>query len=96
MKLGYFNQLQMPKPWRENGEALLYKEAMEQAVYAEAVGFDYYWQTEHHFYPEIGHTSAPEVFLAALAQRTSKIRLGLGCTVLPCNHPYRIVEFVQR
>jgi len=24
MKFGYFNQLQMPKPWRENGEVLLY------------------------------------------------------------------------
>ena len=69
MKLGYFNQLQMPKPWPENAEVALYKEAMEQAIRAEAVGFDYYWQTEHHFYPEIGHSSCPELFLAALAQR---------------------------
>ena len=35
MKFGYFSQLQMPKPWRENGEILLYKEAMEQAIHAE-------------------------------------------------------------
>ena len=79
MKFGYFNQLQMPKPWRENGEVLLYKEAMEQAVHAESVGFDCYWQTEHHFYPEIGHSSSPELFLAALAQRTTTIRLGSVC-----------------
>ncbi len=95
MKFGYFSQLQMPKPWRENGEVLLYKEAMEQAVHAESVGFDYYWQTEHHFYPEIGHSSSPELFLAALAQRTSTIRLGLAVVVLPCNHPYRVVEYVS-
>jgi len=95
MKFGYFNQLQMPKPWPENGEVLLYKEAMEQAVHAESMGFDYYWQTEHHFYPEIGHSSAPELFLAALAQNTSTIRLGLGVVVLPCNHPYRVVEYVS-
>ena len=95
MKFGYFSQLQMPKPWRENGEVLLYKEAMEQAIYAEAVGFDYYWQTEHHFYTEIGHSSVPELFLAALAQRTSTIRLGLGVVVLPCNHPYRVVEYIS-
>ena len=95
MKFGYFSQLQMPKPWRENGEILLYKEAMEQAVYAESVGFQYYWQTEHHFYSEIGHSSSPELFLAALAQRTSTIRLGLGVVVLPCNHPYRVVEYVS-
>lgn len=95
MKIGYFNQLQMPKPWRENAEPLLYKEAMEQAIRAEEVGFDSYWQTEHHFYPEIGHSSAPELFLAALAQHTSKIRLGFGCVILTCNHPYRVVEYVS-
>lgn len=95
MKFGYFSQLQSPKPWRENEEVLLYKEAMEQAVYAEAVGFDYYWQTEHHFYTEIGHSSAPELFLAALAQRTTKIRLGPAVVVLPCNHPYRVVEYIS-
>ena len=95
MKFGYFNQLQMPKPWRENGEVLLYKEAMKQAVHAESVGFDCYWQTEHHFYPEIGHSSSPELFLAALAQRTTTIRLGLAVVVLPCNHPYRVVEYVS-
>ena len=95
MKFGYFSQLQMPGPWPENAEALLYKHAMEQAIHAEAVGFDYYWQTEHHFYPEIGHSSTPELFLAALAQRTSTIRLGLGVVVLPCNHPYRVAEYVS-
>ena len=95
MKFGYFNQLQMPKPWPQNAEAKLYKEAMDEAVLAEEVGFEYYWQTEHHFYPEIGHSSAPELFLAALAQHTSKIRLGLGVVVLPCNHPFRVVEFVS-
>ena len=95
MKFGYFNQLQMPKPWPENAEVLLYKEAMEQAVHAESMGFDYYWQTEHHFYTEIGHSSAPELFLAALAQRTTKIRLGPAVVVLPCNHPYRVVEYIS-
>ena len=95
MRFGYFNQLQMPRPWNENSEAQLYKNAMEQAVHAEAVGFDYYWATEHHFYSEIGHSSSPEVFLAALAQHTSKIRLGFGVVVLPCNHPYRVVEYVS-
>ena len=49
MKFGYFSQLQMPKPWQDDGEVLLYKNAMAQAVHAESVGFDCYWQTEHHF-----------------------------------------------
>ena len=40
MKFGYFNQLQMPKPWPENAEAKLYKEAMDEAVLAEEVALN--------------------------------------------------------
>src|SRR5919108_568701 len=85
----------MHKPWRQHEEVLMYKEAITEAVHAEAVGFDAYWQTEHHFYTEIGHSSAPEIFLAALSQRTSRIRLGFGVVVLPCNHPFRVAEYVS-
>jgi len=95
MKFALFNQLQMPKPWGENAEVRLYKESIREAVHAEAVGFDAYWQTEHHFYTEIGHSSAPEIVLAAISQQTSRIRLGLGVVVLPCNHPYRVAEYVS-
>jgi alkanesulfonate monooxygenase SsuD/methylene tetrahydromethanopterin reductase-like flavin-dependent oxidoreductase (luciferase family) len=95
MKFALFNQLQIPKPWRQNAEVLIYKEAIVEAMHAEAVGFDAYWQTEHHFYTEIGHSSAPEIVLAALSQRTSRLRLGLGVVVLPCNHPYRVAEYVS-
>jgi alkanesulfonate monooxygenase SsuD/methylene tetrahydromethanopterin reductase-like flavin-dependent oxidoreductase (luciferase family) len=95
MKFALFNQLQIPKPWRQNAEVLMYKDAIAEAVHAEAVGFDAYWQTEHHFYTEIGHSSAPEIVLAALSQRTTRLRLGLGVVVLPCNHPYRVAEYVS-
>jgi alkanesulfonate monooxygenase SsuD/methylene tetrahydromethanopterin reductase-like flavin-dependent oxidoreductase (luciferase family) len=32
MKFALFNQLQMPKPWRENAEALMRKEAIEEGI----------------------------------------------------------------
>src|SRR5215467_7360073 len=73
MKFALFNQLQMPRPWRQHEEVLMYKEAITEAVHAEAVGFDAYWQTEHHFYTEIGHSSAPEIVLAANYKRTSRL-----------------------
>jgi alkanesulfonate monooxygenase SsuD/methylene tetrahydromethanopterin reductase-like flavin-dependent oxidoreductase (luciferase family) len=95
VQFALFNQLQMPKPWPQNAEALRHKEAIEEAVFAEAVGFDSYWQTEHHFYTEIGHSSAPEIVLAAISQRTTRLRLGLGVVVLPCNHPFRVAEYVS-
>jgi alkanesulfonate monooxygenase SsuD/methylene tetrahydromethanopterin reductase-like flavin-dependent oxidoreductase (luciferase family) len=95
MKFALFNQLQIPRPWRANAEARMHKEAIAEAVHAEAVGFDAYWQTEHHFYTEIGHSSAPEIVLAAISQLTTTLRLGLGVVVLPCNHPYRVAEYVS-
>lgn len=96
VKFGYFSQLQMPKPWKsENAEYELFWNSMQEAIHAEEVGFDYYWETEHHFYREIGHSSSPEVFLAALAQHTKRIRLGFGVVVLPCNHPFRVAEYVS-
>jgi alkanesulfonate monooxygenase SsuD/methylene tetrahydromethanopterin reductase-like flavin-dependent oxidoreductase (luciferase family) len=95
VKFGYFNQLQHPRPWHsDHPDAEVHRNALAQAIKAEEVGFNSYWQTEHHFYQEIGHSSAPEVFLAALSQHTSKIRLGYGVVVLPVNHPYRVAEQV--
>jgi alkanesulfonate monooxygenase SsuD/methylene tetrahydromethanopterin reductase-like flavin-dependent oxidoreductase (luciferase family) len=73
----------------------MYKEAIEEAVYAEAVGFNAYCRTEHHFYTEIGHRSAPEMALAAISQRTDCLRLGLGVVVLPCNRSFRVPEYVS-
>src|SRR6478672_4976339 len=86
----------MPKPWAsETAEQDLFWDGIKQAVQAEAVGFHSYWETEHHFYTEIGHSSAPEIFLAALAQHTKTIRLGTGVVVLPCNHPFRVAEYIS-
>ena len=76
----------------ENVDHRIHWDTLAEAVLAEQVGFDYYWATEHHFYEEIAHSSAPEVFLAALAARTTRIRLGHGVVVLPCNHPIRVAE----
>jgi alkanesulfonate monooxygenase SsuD/methylene tetrahydromethanopterin reductase-like flavin-dependent oxidoreductase (luciferase family) len=58
------------------------------------VGFDYVWEVEHHFMEEYSHSSAPEVFLAAAAARTSRIRLGHGIVQIPprVNHPARVAE----
>jgi alkanesulfonate monooxygenase SsuD/methylene tetrahydromethanopterin reductase-like flavin-dependent oxidoreductase (luciferase family) len=95
MQCALFKQLQRPKPWRENAAALSYKEAMAAAVHAEAVGCDAYGQTAYRFSTDIGHRSAPEMVLATLSQRTSRLRLGLGVVVLPWHHPYRVVEDVS-
>jgi alkanesulfonate monooxygenase SsuD/methylene tetrahydromethanopterin reductase-like flavin-dependent oxidoreductase (luciferase family) len=60
------------------------------------VGFDCVWEVEHHFLEEYSHSSAPEVFLAAAAARTQRIRLGHGIVQIPpaVNHPARVAERV--
>jgi alkanesulfonate monooxygenase SsuD/methylene tetrahydromethanopterin reductase-like flavin-dependent oxidoreductase (luciferase family) len=72
------------------------REALDQVVLADELGIDYAWQVEHHFLEEYSHSSAPEVFLAAAAARTQRIRLAHGIRqVIPnYNHPARTAETI--
>jgi alkanesulfonate monooxygenase SsuD/methylene tetrahydromethanopterin reductase-like flavin-dependent oxidoreductase (luciferase family) len=94
MRFGVFYELQLPRPWLPGDEARLFHEALDQVVLADRLGFDYAWEVEHHFLDEYSHSSAPEIFLAAAAARTSRIRLGHGIRqVIPnYNHPARTAE----
>lgn len=94
MKFGIFYELQLPRPWNDNSEHQLFKEALDQIELADNLGYDYAWQVEHHFLEEYSHSSAPEVFLAAASQRTKNIRLGHGIIQLTTNHPARVAEKV--
>ena len=97
MRFGLFYEHQLPRPWAEGAEERLLRDALEQVELADHLGFDYVWEVEHHFLEEYSHSSAPEVFLAAASQRTSRIRLGHGIVQLPpaINHPARIAERVS-
>lgn len=94
MKFGIFYEHQLPRPWAAGDEHKLLKDALDQVVLADELGIDYVWEVEHHFLEEYSHSSAPEVFLAAASQRTSRIRLGHGIVQLPFafNHPARVAE----
>ena len=87
MKFGLFYQIQVPKPWTEESEARRIWEALDQIAYAEDVGYDSVWFSEHHFRPEWSHNSAPDLTLAAVSQRTSRIRMGVGVVLAPIQHP---------
>ncbi|MFQ5556781.1 MAG: LLM class flavin-dependent oxidoreductase [Acidimicrobiales bacterium] len=94
MKFGIFYEHQLPRPWHDGDEQRLFQEALEQVGLADRLGFEYAWEVEHHFLEEYSHSSAPEVFLAACSQRTERIRLGHGITLMPprYNHPARVAE----
>jgi alkanesulfonate monooxygenase SsuD/methylene tetrahydromethanopterin reductase-like flavin-dependent oxidoreductase (luciferase family) len=94
VKFGIFYEHQLPRPWDDDSEHRLLKDALEQVELADRLGIDYVWEVEHHFLEEYSHSSAPEVFLAAASQRTSRIRLGHGIVQLPFNfnHTARVAE----
>ncbi len=96
MKFGIFYEHQLPRPWTDGAEQKLFNDALEQVEVADRLGLDYAWEVEHHFLEEYSHSSAPEVFLAACAARTKRIRLGHGIRqVIPqYNHPARTAEVI--
>jgi alkanesulfonate monooxygenase SsuD/methylene tetrahydromethanopterin reductase-like flavin-dependent oxidoreductase (luciferase family) len=96
MKFGLFYELQLPKPWRPDDELRLVQDALTQVELADRLGIDYAWAVEHHFLEEYSHCSASEVFLAAAAARTKRIRLGHGIrqVIANYNHPARSAEAI--
>jgi alkanesulfonate monooxygenase SsuD/methylene tetrahydromethanopterin reductase-like flavin-dependent oxidoreductase (luciferase family) len=84
-------QLTHPTPERERQ---VIHDCVEQAVFAEAMGFDRVWAVEHHGLRWYAHMSAPEVFLTWVAAKTSRIRIGHGVVCMPFgyNHPVRAAE----
>ena len=94
MKFGLLYEIAKVQPWDAQSHRSAFTEAIEQIKLAEEVGFDYVWEVEHHFLGEFSLSSAPEVFLAAVSQHTSRIRIGHGVVLLPFgyNHPIRVAE----
>jgi alkanesulfonate monooxygenase SsuD/methylene tetrahydromethanopterin reductase-like flavin-dependent oxidoreductase (luciferase family) len=89
MKFGLFYQL----PCHPTQEvAARYQETIEQIVFAEALGFDAAWLAELHFNPLFSVMPAPLLLAAALAQRTTRIRLGTAVLLLPLQYPLRTAE----
>jgi alkanesulfonate monooxygenase SsuD/methylene tetrahydromethanopterin reductase-like flavin-dependent oxidoreductase (luciferase family) len=71
--------------------AQLYRDHLEEAVLAEELGFDCVWASEHHFSPDAWSPS-PFPFLAAVAARTERVRLGTFVLLLPLHDPVRVAE----
>lgn len=70
----------------------LYRQIFEQVDLAESLGYDAVYAAEHHFTPYGGDIPNPALFLAALAQRTRRMRLGTAGVALPLNRALNIAE----
>lgn len=92
MKIDIFCEVEKAGDLDREGEHRLFQETMEQAELADRVGFDCWWQVEHHGAGEMSYSSAPEVLLSAMSQRTKRIRIGHSVVLAPFAHPVRIAE----
>jgi alkanesulfonate monooxygenase SsuD/methylene tetrahydromethanopterin reductase-like flavin-dependent oxidoreductase (luciferase family) len=68
-----------------------YEERLRLIELYDAHGFYGYHLAEHHGTP-LGMAPSPSVFLAAVAQRTKRLRFGPLVWALPLYHPLRLIE----
>ena len=89
-RLGVWYDFRNPARWRVPWPQL-YRETLDQAAYAEELGFSSVWLSEHHFSEE-GYLPSLAAVLGALAMRTSRVRLGTAVLLAPLHHPLRLAE----
>ena len=69
----------------------LYAAVMDQIAWADEVGFDLIWFTEHHFVAD-GYLPSWIPVAAAAAARTRHVRFSSDVCLLPFNNPVRLAE----
>jgi luciferase family oxidoreductase group 1 len=88
MKLSILDQ-SVAQAGRTHADAI--QAALALAQKAEQWGYHRFWVSEHHSHPTIVG-SAPEVLMAAIAARTSRIRIGSAGVMLPHYASLKVAE----
>jgi alkanesulfonate monooxygenase SsuD/methylene tetrahydromethanopterin reductase-like flavin-dependent oxidoreductase (luciferase family) len=87
---GILHDFRQPLPHRQH-YADYYAECLDEIAEADRLGFDTVWMSEHHLTSD-GLLPSPLVMAAAIAARTTRIRIGTNILVLPLHHPLRVAE----
>jgi alkanesulfonate monooxygenase SsuD/methylene tetrahydromethanopterin reductase-like flavin-dependent oxidoreductase (luciferase family) len=90
MRVGIYLDLRNPPEWRRS-PAEFYAQALETVEEAERLGADSVWLSEHHFF-EDGYLPQPLTFAAAVAARTTRIRIGTAVLLAPLRPAVQIAE----
>ena len=89
MKFGVFYQLPCAE---DQTPAQRYQDTIAQVQLADELGFDAAWLAELHFNQRFSVMPAPTVIAAAMAQTTSRIRIGTAVHLVPLHQPIRLAE----
>ncbi|MCX2934893.1 LLM class flavin-dependent oxidoreductase [Mycobacterium sp. CVI_P3] len=87
---GYLYDFRNPDQWRRPWDEV-YSETLDLVAWSENAGFVGAWVPEHHGAAD-GYLPAPNLALAAMAARTTTIRLGAAIAIAPLYHPVRFAE----
>ena len=74
-----------------SGEDAAIRDTLQLAQHCEALGYHRFWLSEHHSLPTIVG-SAPEILMAAVAARTTRIRIGSAGVMLPHYAALKVAE----
>ena len=89
-KFGLIYDFRNPPQWRKPW-AQFYDEILDEIVYAEELGYDHVWITEHHFIDD-GYTPSVLPIAAAIARLTKRVRIGTWVLLLPLHNAIRVAE----
>jgi alkanesulfonate monooxygenase SsuD/methylene tetrahydromethanopterin reductase-like flavin-dependent oxidoreductase (luciferase family) len=90
MEFGWYHEFHRQVEQQSDADA--FAQALEQIAEAERWGLDAIWLAEIHQQAGRSVLSAPLTVAAAIAARTSRLRIGTGVQVLPLCHPLRLAE----
>jgi alkanesulfonate monooxygenase SsuD/methylene tetrahydromethanopterin reductase-like flavin-dependent oxidoreductase (luciferase family) len=90
MHTGVYYDMVNPPQWERPWQGF-YERTLEQIVEAERLGIGAAWFAEHHFWHD-GYLPQPMTMAAAVAARTSRIRIGTAVTIAPLRSAADIAE----
>ncbi len=74
-----------------SSEGAAIRDTLQLAQHCEQLGYTRFWVSEHHALPSIVG-SAPEILMAAIAARTTRIRIGSAGVMLPHYSALKVAE----
>jgi|TARA_B100001750_G_scaffold36154_1_gene25769 alkanesulfonate monooxygenase SsuD/methylene tetrahydromethanopterin reductase-like flavin-dependent oxidoreductase (luciferase family) len=86
-----FSNFLFPESKTPAGDYDVIEESLREAELSEKLGYDVIWLAEHHFDGGCAYVD-PTTFAAAIAARTTKIKIGFAVAQMALHHPIRFAE----
>ena len=90
MQLGIFLDMRNPEPWRRPW-ADHYAATLDAVAWVETLGAGSVWLSEHHGFDD-GYLPQPLTLAAAVAARTTRVRIGTAILLAALRHPRHVAE----